>query len=74
MESPPGRLSDLRSQRLSDGRLCTVSFGGAFYAIMYLLPQFVQTILHYDPVKAGVLFTPSTLVLAILVPIVGKTQ
>lgn len=54
------------------GTIALFLFGGSFYAIMYLLPQFVQTILHYDPVKAGILFTPSTLVLAILVPMVGK--
>lgn len=54
------------------GAFALFLFGGAFYAIMYLLPQFVQGILHYDPVKAGILFTPSTLVLAILVPIVGR--
>ncbi|EKF74802.1 EmrB/QacA family drug resistance transporter [Alcanivorax hongdengensis A-11-3] len=47
-------------------------FGGVFYGIMYLLPQFVQAILHYDPVTVGKLFLPSTLVLAILVPMVGK--
>lgn len=54
------------------GTIAIFLFGGAFYAIMYLLPQFMQTILHYDPITAGMLFTPSTLVLAILVPLVGR--
>jgi len=54
------------------GCLALFLFGGSFYVIMYLLPLFVQTILGYGPVTAGMLFLPSTLVLALLVPIVGK--
>lgn len=54
------------------GSLALFLFGAAFYGIMYLLPEFVQTILDYDPVTAGKLFVPSTLVLAVLVPLVGK--
>lgn len=46
-------------------------FGGTFYGIMYLLPQFVQAVLHYSPITAGKIFLPSTLVLAVLVPLVG---
>lgn len=54
------------------GSITLFLFGGAFYAIMYLLPNFMQGVLHYDPVTVGMLFTPSTLVLAILVPVSGK--
>lgn len=54
------------------GSISLFLFGGVFYGVMYLLPQFVHQILHYDPVSAGALFLPSTLVLAVLVPIVGK--
>jgi len=46
-------------------------FGGALYGVMYLLPQFVQSIQGYSPISAGLLFIPSTFVLAILVPVVG---
>lgn len=49
-------------------------FGGVFYGIMYLLPQFAQAITGYDPITVGQLFLPSTLVLAILVPIVGMAS
>lgn len=71
----PTPLLDLgifRNKGFLMGSMALFLFGGSFYAIMYLLPNFVQSILSYDPVKAGVLFTPSTLVLAILVPMVGK--
>jgi len=53
------------------GSIALFLFGGVFYGIMYLLPQFVSSILRYDPVTAGALFLPSTAVLAILVPMVG---
>ncbi|WP_101675391.1 DHA2 family efflux MFS transporter permease subunit [Alloalcanivorax mobilis] len=53
------------------GTLAMFLFGGTFYGIMYLLPQFVQSVLHYSPVSAGQIFLPSTLVLGILVPLVG---
>lgn len=53
------------------GCLLLMLFGAMFYGVMYLLPLFVQQILHYSPVTVGLIFVPSTLVLAILVPVVG---
>lgn len=53
------------------GTLAMFLFGGTFYGIMYLLPQFVQSVLHYSPVSAGKIFLPSTIVLGVLVPLVG---
>lgn len=53
------------------GTLAMLLFGGSFYGIMYLLPQFVQSVLHYSPVSAGQIFLPSTAVLGVLVPLVG---
>ncbi|MBZ9567720.1 DHA2 family efflux MFS transporter permease subunit [Modicisalibacter tunisiensis] len=53
------------------GILAMLLFGGSFYGIMYLLPQFVQSVLHYSPVSAGMIFVPSTAVLGVLVPLVG---
>ncbi|EMP57365.1 drug resistance transporter EmrB/QacA subfamily protein [Marinobacter santoriniensis NKSG1] len=72
VDKPLLDLAIFRNKGFLMGAASLFLFGGAFYGIMYLLPNFVQAILHYDPVKAGILFTPSTLVLAILVPIVGK--
>ncbi|WP_417546935.1 DHA2 family efflux MFS transporter permease subunit [Marinobacter segnicrescens] len=65
-------LGIFRHRAFLAGCLAIFVFGGAFYAIMYLLPLFSQTILHYRPVTAGLLFLPSTLVLALLVPVIGK--
>ena len=53
------------------GTLAMLLFGGAFYGVMYLLPQFVQSVLHYSPITAGMIFVPSTAVLGVLVPLVG---
>lgn len=65
-------LGIFKSKQFLAGSIVLFLFGGAFYAIMYLLPQFMDGVLGYSPVTAGILFTPSTLVLAVLVPIVGK--
>lgn len=72
IEKPLLDLSIFRHKGFMAGCSSIFLFGGAFYAIMYLLPLFVQTILNYDPITAGMMFLPSTIVLAVLVPIVGK--
>ncbi|WP_097462200.1 DHA2 family efflux MFS transporter permease subunit [Mangrovitalea sediminis] len=72
VEKPLVDLAIFANKGFLMGAICLFLFGGAFYAIMYLLPDFVQGVLHYDPITAGKLFLPSTLVLGILVPLVGK--
>ncbi|MGA7800189.1 MAG: DHA2 family efflux MFS transporter permease subunit [Gammaproteobacteria bacterium] len=72
VERPLLDLGIFLSKGFMAGAFALFLFGGAFYGIMYLLPDFVQLILHYSPITAGMLFTPSTLVLAILVPLVGR--
>jgi len=72
VERPLLDLGIFLSKGFMAGAFAIFLFGGAFYGIMYLLPNFVQLILHYSPITAGMLFTPSTLVLAILVPLVGR--
>ncbi len=64
-------LSIFANRTFLVGTLAMFLFGGTFYGIMYLLPQFVQSVLHYSPVSTGMIFLPSTAVLALLVPTVG---
>lgn len=64
-------LAIFRNRLFVVGTLAMCLFGGTFYGIMYLLPQFVQAVLHYSPITAGQIFLPSTAVLGILVPLVG---
>ena len=53
------------------GSLAMFLFGGTFYAIVYLLPLFSETVQGYSPIETGMIFLPSTAVLALLVPLVG---
>ncbi|SOC54718.1 drug resistance transporter, EmrB/QacA subfamily [Chromohalobacter canadensis] len=64
-------LAIFRNRVFVVGTLAMFLFGGTFYGIMYLLPQFVQSVLHYSPITAGQIFLPSTAVLGVLVPLVG---
>lgn len=65
-------LGIFKTKEFLAGSVVLFLFGGAFYGVMYLLPQFMDAILEYSPITSGILFTPSTLVLAILVPLVGR--
>lgn len=53
------------------GSFAMFLFGGVFYAIVYLLPLFSETVQGYSPVETGLIFLPSTAVLGLLVPVVG---
>lgn len=65
-------LEIFKYKEFNAGFIILFLFGGAFYTVMYVLPQITQGILHYSPVTAGLMFVPSTLVLALLVPVVGR--
>lgn len=70
----PKPLIDLRlfvQPAFASVSLAVFLFGGVFYGIVYLLPLFVEAVQGYSPVEAGMLFLPSTVVLAVLVPVVG---
>lgn len=54
------------------GAVVMLVFGGVLYGVMYLLPLFMESILGYSPITSGLLFTPATVVLAVLVPLVGR--
>ncbi|WP_348760654.1 DHA2 family efflux MFS transporter permease subunit [uncultured Salinisphaera sp.] len=71
-ERPILDLDIFKTKEFLAGSIVLFLFGGAFYGVMYLLPQFMDAILGYSPITSGILFTPSTLVLAVLVPLVGK--
>ncbi len=71
----PAPILDLeifKSKGFLAGSIVLFLFGGAFYGVMYLLPQFMDQVLGYSPITSGLLFTPSTLVLGVLVPLVGR--
>ncbi len=71
-ERPILDLDIFKTREFLAGSVVLFLFGGAFYGVMYLLPQFMDAILSYSPITSGELFVPSTFVLAVLVPLVGK--
>ncbi|KEZ78697.1 DHA2 family efflux MFS transporter permease subunit [Salinisphaera hydrothermalis] len=71
-ERPILDLDIFKTREFLAGSIVLFLFGGAFYGVMYLLPQFMDAILSYSPITSGELFVPSTFVLAVLVPLVGK--
>lgn len=71
-ERPILDLDIFKAREFLAGSIVLFLFGGAFYGVMYLLPQFMDAILSYNPVTSGELFVPSTFVLAVLVPLVGR--
>ena len=71
----PRPMLDLRvflNPTFTAGSLAMFIFGGVFYIIVYMLPLFSETLQNYGPVEAGLLFLPSTAIMAVLVPLVGK--
>lgn len=72
LEHPLLRLEIFHNRTFVIATFAMLLFGGTFYGIMYLLPLFVQGILDYSPISAGQIFLPSTIVLGVLVPLVGK--
>ncbi|WP_455380671.1 DHA2 family efflux MFS transporter permease subunit, partial [Acidihalobacter prosperus] len=64
-------LRIFKNPAFAAGSLAMFIFGGVFYAIVYLLPLFSETMQNYSPLETGMLFLPSTAVLALLVPLVG---
>ena len=46
-------------------------FGAAIYGSTYLVPIFVQTVLHFPPAHAGLLLMPGGALLAVIFPMSG---
>jgi EmrB/QacA subfamily drug resistance transporter len=67
-----------RSRALSAANGSMLFFGGAFFSIWYFLSLYLQTVLGYDALKAGLAFLPMTIAIvvgaritAVLVPRLG---
>ena len=52
-----------------------MGFVGFFlYAVVFILPIFVNTTLHLDATQTGILFIPGALVTMVMMPIIGKAM
>ncbi|MEA2913731.1 MAG: hypothetical protein QOJ15_5812, partial [Bradyrhizobium sp.] len=66
----PMRL--FRSRAFSSGIVASFLLYGAMYAVLFLLPQFLQTALGYGPLGVGLRLLPWTATLFATAPIAGN--
>jgi DHA2 family multidrug resistance protein len=59
---------------VSNGTLLMAMVGFFLYAVVFILPIFVSSVLHYDATQTGILFIPGALVTVVMMPIVGKAM
>jgi len=54
------------------GAVVSFAYGMGIYGSTYLIPLFVQTILHYTPIRSGLLLLPGGLILAGAIIVAGR--
>lgn len=59
---------------VSNGTLLMAMVGFFLYAVVFILPIFVTSVLHYDATQTGILFIPGALVTVVMMPIIGKAM
>jgi DHA2 family multidrug resistance protein len=59
---------------VSNGTLLMTMVGFFLYAVVFILPIFVTSTLHYDATQTGILFIPGALVTVVMMPLVGKAM
>ncbi len=62
----------LRSVSLSAGTGVILIFGIVMFGVTFILPQFLQGLLGYTPIDAGLVLFPRGMVLFFVLPFVGK--
>jgi len=59
---------------VANGVLLMGLLGFFLYALVFVLPVFVDTVFHYTATQTGLLFIPGSLLTAALMPVVGKAM
>ncbi len=62
----------LRSVSLSAGTCIILIFGIVMFGVNFILPQFLQGLLGYSPIDAGLVLFPRGMVLFLILPLVGR--
>lgn len=62
----------LRSVSLSAGTVVITVFGIVMFGVSFILPQFLQNLLGYTPIDAGMVLFPRGVVLFLILPLVGR--
>lgn len=57
---------------VSNGVLLMGLLGFFLYALIFVLPVFIDTVFHYSATQTGMLFIPGSILTAALMPVVGK--
>jgi DHA2 family multidrug resistance protein len=57
---------------VANGVLLMVSLGFFLYAVVFILPIFVNRVFHYDATQTGSLFIPGALLTAMMMPFIGR--
>jgi len=70
---PLMRLDLLAHRRFKLGSAVAFVYGAALFGSTYLLPVFMQIALSLPPSQAGAVLLPAGIVLAITIPLVGRT-
>jgi DHA2 family multidrug resistance protein len=71
-DHPAVNLRVLKSSTLALCALLTFVMGFGLFSSVFIVPVFVQRLLHYDAMQTGLLLLPGALVSAICLPIVGR--
>ncbi len=70
-------LAFLRHRGRAAGYVMMLSLGGAMLAILYFLTQFLQNVLHYSPLEAGLAYLPVPVIVGtmgwLVSRVVGRT-
>jgi predicted MFS family arabinose efflux permease len=68
------QLALFRHSMFTRGAIVAFIYGAALFGSTYLLPVFMQMALALPPSQAGAVLLPAGIVLAVVIPIVGRTS
>ena len=71
-KNPVVELRVLKNGNLRVGTMLSFILGFGLYGSTFIIPLYVQSILHWTPQQAGALMIPAALTTAFMMPIIGK--
>jgi DHA2 family multidrug resistance protein len=72
IEHPAVDLRVLRHRALAAGSIYSLVLGMGLYGVMFAVPIFVQTYLHFSATQSGLLLMPGAFASAVMMVIMGK--
>jgi DHA2 family multidrug resistance protein len=62
----------LKDLNFAAANLMMIVYSSALYATTVLIPQYMQSVLHYTAQQAGAILSPGALTIVVLMPLVGR--